>query len=233
MRSGLGFQLIAWALLAGGIAGCGKGAQIRLSPPAGADSSLVFGYFDMGEAPTHLGWVKVAYESGGASEELDFTVQDGIFYRENVSRGSLSVTAFGGSTGGKFISIPKLGLRSFVNFRYDIPPQSLGEFTIDTPGVYFLGAFRYLPVVAASMEASRGGVAGQAVFWKTTSFVDPLGERPFGEFRITRADAREVKAKVEKWAEGTRWHAMFEFMHAGGPGAAPRAAHDARNSERH
>jgi hypothetical protein len=108
---------VAAAVLA--MAGCaGGGGSID---PKDENVSLVYGYFDMTEAPTKADWVWLRkYESGKEATGYNMASKDGLFFHVGVEPGSYQVETFGGrGRNGTAIRIAR-------------------------PGVYFVGSHRYV-----------------------------------------------------------------------------------------
>jgi hypothetical protein len=105
--------------------------------------SLVFGYFDMKEAPSSLEWVSLKRygtpdDRQKAGWVYTLAAKEGLFYHVGIRPGSYQVDKFGG-TGG----IPLLTSR---DFEYDFGSRGRNRTAvrIERPGVYFLGAHRFV-----------------------------------------------------------------------------------------
>ena len=128
------FVALATAVL---VAAC---AGSRPVDPADERLSLVFGYFDMQDAPSNLEWVSLRkYDSKQKDGEwYTLAVKDGLFFHVGVEPGSYQVDKFGG-TGG----IPLLTRRPF-EYSYGAKGRNATALRIQKPGVYFLGSHRYV-----------------------------------------------------------------------------------------
>lgn len=131
------FIALAAALLVGG---CASTEDVDVKDET---VSLVFGYFDMKEAPSSLEWVSLKRYGRPDEKQKDGWVytlpaKDGLFYHVGIRPGSYQVDRFGG-TGG----IPLLTSRPF---EYDFGGKGRNRtaLRIERPGVYFLGAHRYV-----------------------------------------------------------------------------------------
>lgn len=126
------------AVLAFALAGCaGTGDPID---PKDESVSLVFGYFDMRDAPSSLEWVSLKkYDSRKQDGEwYRMAARDGLFFHVGIEAGSYQVDKFGG-TGG----IPLLTRRPF-EFDFGSKGRNGTAVRIRTPGIYFLGAHAYV-----------------------------------------------------------------------------------------
>jgi len=112
--------------------------------------SVIFGYFDMSEAPSWGGidWTSVKqYKPKQAYYSC--AVEDGLFFHIGASKGSsLQVDQFGRNT------------RWYSNaaYTYNFGGKGRNETAtvIKKPGVYFLGAYKYKPIESGSFfEADK------------------------------------------------------------------------------
>lgn len=108
----------------------------KLPEPDDTTRSVVFGYFDVEEAPSWggLDWVNIKrYKPEQSYYEAE--IEDGLFYQIGVENGSVQVTNFGRDT------------RWYSNTRYtyDFGQQGRNETAriIKEPGVYFMGSYKY------------------------------------------------------------------------------------------
>jgi hypothetical protein len=102
--------------------------------------SLVFGYFDMKDAPSSLDWVSLKQYDSKKKDGGWYTIsaKDGLFFHVGIEPGSYQVDKFGG-TGG----IPLLTSRPF-EYSYGGKGRNATAVRIQKPGVYFLGAHQYV-----------------------------------------------------------------------------------------
>ncbi|MCG8434481.1 MAG: hypothetical protein MJA83_10655 [Gammaproteobacteria bacterium] len=117
--------------------------EIRIDDP---NHSLVFGYIDMSDAPTKVkgAWLQqirpiidAPYRSMG--------VEDGLFYNIFIPPGIHQISSFVGS-----------GALSGVH-EYQFSRQGRNETAVEikTPGIYFLGSFKYIKVKKTGMFQQR------------------------------------------------------------------------------
>jgi hypothetical protein len=112
------------------IAGCRGGAPVSANDET---LSLVYGYFDMSDAPTKAQWVGLK-QYGGTAGTYQLAVQDGLFFHVGVEPGSYQVDKFGGSG----------FLRGDYVYNFGGKGRNTTAIKIQKPGVYFLGAHRYV-----------------------------------------------------------------------------------------
>jgi hypothetical protein len=127
-------------VLAFALGGCASSKPVD---PKDETLSLVFGYFDMKDAPSDLEWVSLKqYAAPGEKPKeaswYSLAAKDGLFFHIGVEPGSYQVDRFGG-TGG----IPLLTRRPF---EYDFGSRGRNRtaMRIPKPGVYFLGSHKYV-----------------------------------------------------------------------------------------
>jgi hypothetical protein len=113
------------------IAACGG-----TTPVASDDEtlSLVFGYFDMKEAPTKVQWVGLKQYGGKDAGTYSLAVNDGLFFHVGIEPGSYQVDKFGGSA----------FLRGDYVYNFGGKGRNTTAIRIQKPGIYFLGAHRYV-----------------------------------------------------------------------------------------
>jgi hypothetical protein len=131
-------KLKAWlaAVLAFAVVGCAsRGDPVD---PKDESVSLVYGYFDMADAPSSLDWVFIKQYGNNKDQGYRVSAKDGVFLHVGIEPGSYQVATFGG-TGG----IPILTRR---DFEYDFGSKGRNSTAvrITKPGAYFLGSFRYV-----------------------------------------------------------------------------------------
>jgi hypothetical protein len=113
------------------LAGCAGGSPVS---PADESLSLVYGYFDMKEAPTKVQWVGLKQYGGKDAGTYQLAVEDGLFFHVGVEPGSYQVDKFGGS--GFF--------RGDYVYNFGGKGRNSTAIRIQKPGIYFIGAHRYV-----------------------------------------------------------------------------------------
>jgi hypothetical protein len=119
------------------LTGCASGPPVDTRDET---RSLVFGYFDMTDAPSKLEWVSLRkYDTTQKPGEwYGLAVRDGLFFHVGIGPGSYQVEKFGGMGG-----IPLLTRRPF---EYDFGSKGRNGTAVRVrePGLYFLGAHQYV-----------------------------------------------------------------------------------------
>ena len=124
------------ALLSFAVLGCASGPG--KIDPKDESLSLVYGYFDMTDAPSNVEWVFLKQYGNNKDEGYRVSAKDGLFLHVGIEQGSYQVAEFGGVGG-----IPMLTRR---DFRYDFGSKGRNSTAtrINKPGVYFFGSHRYV-----------------------------------------------------------------------------------------
>ncbi|WP_119459782.1 hypothetical protein [Rhodospirillaceae bacterium SYSU D60014] len=119
-------------------------ASVEPVDPNDPNLSLIYGYLDMEDAPTSADWVSIMHYDGN-SESYQVPAEDGVFYHVGVVPGPYQVDTFGGD---HFWNGPHI---------YDFGSNGRNETAIKVgpPGVYFLGAHRYVEVPTGWLEQSK------------------------------------------------------------------------------
>ena len=115
------------------LAACGSTPEVSSTDES---LSLVYGYFDMKDAPTKVQWVGLKQYGGKEVGTYRLGVEDGLFFHVGVEPGSYQVDKFGGSS----------FLRGDYVYNYGSKGRNSTAVRIQRPGVYFLGAHRYVSV---------------------------------------------------------------------------------------
>lgn len=113
------------------VAGCAGTTPVSSSDET---LSLVFGYFDMKDAPTKVQWVALKQYGGKGAGTYQLAVEEGLFLHVGVEPGSYQVDKFGGSG----------FLRGDYVYNFGGKGRNSTAIRIQKPGVYFLGAHRYV-----------------------------------------------------------------------------------------
>jgi hypothetical protein len=132
-------------LLAGG---CALNPEVRTS--ADDNSSLIFGFYDMSEAPYELGCVRITQdERAGIAyrQSCMTTLSNGLFFLENAPPMKYHIPFF--YAGGRLhmissdrkdlIDVPARSLYFLGSFKYKVLYRNLGEIVQLTPEKYGLG----------------------------------------------------------------------------------------------
>ncbi len=168
------------------LAGC---ASLELPEQENAQQSLVVGYLDMSDAPASLGWIQAKQlRPQTDAPYFSFAVNNGLFYNSYMEPGVYKLNKFGGQ-GGIF---------GGTRYEFQFPAQGKGllDFELKTPGVHYIGAFKYVTVKTGFFEQ--------------------------GKFDIAPADKpteQEALSRVLKHAGSTKWHdlIMQRLNQIGGP----------------
>ncbi len=118
-----------------------------LKKPVEESSSLIFGYIDMEDAPSPLIHVSMKLMRPVTDKPyFGFWVNDGLFFRGDTPAGVYKFTQFAGG--------PRYGS---TTHRYRFPDQGKGmlDQTIDKPGTYFVGSYKYREVDTGFFEAGK------------------------------------------------------------------------------
>jgi len=129
MRTAVLALAIAVSLLAG-CAGGGHGRDIN-----DPSNSLVFGYVDMADAPTKVSGAQIMQVAPPTDKPYWGTdVRDGMFYTYYLPPGSYKLATLHGSS----------FLRGDYTYNFGGKGRNSTAVRIQSPGVYFLGAHRYV-----------------------------------------------------------------------------------------
>ena len=125
------------------IAGCATSDPVD---PKDQSRSLVYGYIDMADAPSSLGWVHIKLYDGKNAGYL-VSAHKGLFFHIGVEPGPYQVERFGREA--KFLSN--------TNYTYNFGTRGRNETAIkvDKPGVYFMGAYKYVEVPTGWFEQDK------------------------------------------------------------------------------
>lgn len=142
--------------------------------------SFVFGYIDMEDAQPDLDWTLMyRFEQGEQTKTIPMRTAQGAYYLENVPSGSYSIGEFGGRATNFFSAG---GFIVFRPYYYTIGTEPAFRVKIDKPGVYYVGAHKFL--------LEKGGMFHN------------------DKFELKPMDApsqKEVLAKILERAQGSPW----------------------------
>ena len=122
-------------VLAFALGGCASTPPVD---PKDETLSLVYGYFDMKDAPSGLDWVSLKQYGTKEGGWYHLKAKDGLFFHVGVEPGSYQVAKFGGMGG-----VPLLTRREF-EYDYGSKGRNRTALRIAKPGIYFLGAHQYV-----------------------------------------------------------------------------------------
>lgn len=125
------------------VVGCATSHPID---PKDQSLSLVYGYIDMKDAPSSLGWVHITLYDGKNTGYFT-EVHDGLFFHLGVKPGPYQVDRF-----GRYATF-----LSNTDYSYDFGTRGRNEtaIRIDKPGVYFMGAYKYVDVPTGWFEQDK------------------------------------------------------------------------------
>ena len=125
------------------VAGCATSDRVDPKDPR---LSLVYGYIDMADAPSSLGWVRVKLYDG-KNEGYSAAVKKGLFFHVGVEPGPYQVERFGRHT----------TFFSNTEYTYDFGTRGRNDtaIRIDKPGVYFMGAYKYVNIRTGWFEQDK------------------------------------------------------------------------------
>lgn len=135
-----------WACLLGAVLVVGGCAGTPIDPKD-ESVSLVFGYFDMADAPSDLEWASL--KRYGEKEPVWYTMdaRDGVIFHIGIASGSYQVEKFGGEG----------GILSRGRYEYNFGTRGRNEtaIRIHQPGIYFLGAYKYIDHPGGLFKADK------------------------------------------------------------------------------
>lgn len=127
-----------------GFGGCPQGTPVddRKAP----EMSLIYGHLDMSDAPTPVDWLDMKQVHPKIKKPYyPMRLDGGMFYFENVPRGSFQLTHFGG-----------VGGFGGNRHEYDIPRQSkAARLRVSSPGIHYIGSFKYKDVKTGFFEQNK------------------------------------------------------------------------------
>ena len=127
MKARARIAVLLWCLVSVALAGCAVNPQVRTSEEDNA--ALIFGYYDMSEAPFELGCVRITQdERAGIAyrQSCMRSFSNGLFFIENVPPMKYHVPFF--YAGGKL---------------HMISSDSKDAFPVSPRSLHFLGSFKY------------------------------------------------------------------------------------------
>ena len=106
--------------------------------PKDESVSLLFGYFDMADAPSNLQWVSLKRYGENEPVWYDMAVRDGLVFHIGVAPGSYQVEKFGGTGGIPFVTSQR------YEYNFGTRGRNATALRMQRPGIYFLGAYKYV-----------------------------------------------------------------------------------------
>lgn len=178
ITAGKGFAaalIVVTAFLVAGCASSGPGRDIN-----DPTSSLVFAYIDMEDAPTDMEYATLHQVAPKAEAGYwSMSVEDGLAYHAYLPVGAYQLANFGGSgflSGAHEYSFPNYG-------------RNQTAASIEVPGIFFLGAYRYQEVDTGFFEQGKFSM-------------EPLPSP--GEAELLRRLSRM------QWVKGTQWEKRIQ-----------------------
>ena len=107
-------------------------------------NSMIVAYVDMEDAPTDLDWASLKQVVPPTDTPYwSFAVDDGLIFQPYVREGAYQLAAFGGS--------------SFLagEHQYNFPEYGADGIMIKHPGLYYVGAYRYVEVETGWLEQDK------------------------------------------------------------------------------
>ena len=140
MKKRILLTVLVMAAVAQGLVGCaqlsdGYKSRFNLADPS---LSIVYGYLDLSALPVSVDIDNVAMEGlDGEEPYLGNFIENGVFWNPWMKPGYRRISSFGGSA------------RGFLEqgwYRFRMGPQGKGDvgLEIKTPGVHFIGAYKYV-----------------------------------------------------------------------------------------
>lgn len=125
------------------VAGCATSDPVD---PKDEKLSLVYGYINMADAPSSLGWVRIKlYDGKNTGYLLD--AHKGLFFHVGVEPGPYQVERFGRHA----------TFFSNTDYVYNFGTRGRNEtaIKIDKPGIYFMGAYKYVDIPTGWFEQDK------------------------------------------------------------------------------
>ncbi len=130
------------ALILGGCAGTPV-------DPKDESVSMVFGYFDMADAPSNLEWASLKRYGDKDPRWYDMAARQGLVFHIGIAPGSYQVEKFGGMGG-----IPLLTRKPY-EYHFGTRGRNETAVRITKPGIYFLGAYKYVDHAGGLFKADK------------------------------------------------------------------------------
>ena len=125
------------------VTGCATSDPVDPKDPS---LSLVYGYIDMADAPSSVEWVRVKLYDGKNQGYLAAT-QKGLFFHVGVEPGPYQVERFGRH--------PTFFSNTEYTYNFGTRGRNETAIKVDKPGVYFMGAYKYIEVPTGWFEQDK------------------------------------------------------------------------------
>lgn len=173
-------QIRRWSLvlLALMLASCGSnsiGPERDINDPT---SSLVFAYVDMSEAPTKINGASLKPQGEEGYWHMNVAKDGQLLTQQHLPPGAYQITTLEGS-----------GFLAGDNvYRFPTYGRNETAVRIQKPGIYFMGAYRYVKVKTGMFEGGK-----------------------FAIERVKSPSELELLQRVQKesWVKGTQWEARI------------------------
>ena len=135
------FLVVCLLVLTALSAGCNARLSKMVDEQTSPATALLFGYVDMSDAPSNLEWADLR-KSSLQRYEPGMTMRgdgEGLFYRENIAKGSYSLSSFGGR--GWTIGCLSFGKE---RYSYQFPDEGFKyhKLSVTKTGPVFLGSYK-------------------------------------------------------------------------------------------
>ncbi len=117
--------------------------------PKDESVSMVFGFFDMADAPSNLEWVSLKRYGDKDARWYDMAAREGLVFHIGIAPGSYQVEKFGGMGG-----IPLLTRKPY-EYHFGTRGRNETAVRIIKPGIYFLGAYKYVDHAGGLFKADK------------------------------------------------------------------------------
>lgn len=142
-------EWLGWALAPVGTALVGCAAPLENVDPNAGNLSVVAGHIDMREAPSPLRWVSIKAYGPGTDHHYRARVEDGLFFHIAIDPGSYQIDRFGGAS-----TWAALG-GAMHEYEWGTQGRNPTALRIERAGVYFMGAYRYVPQRTGIFEPGK------------------------------------------------------------------------------
>ncbi len=142
---GLSAFLCSVTLVSLALGGC-AGTPID---PKDESVAMVYAYFDMADAPSNLEWASLKRYGEKGGVWYDMAAREGLVFHIGIAPGSYQIEKFGGMGG-----IPILTRKPY-EYHFGTRGRNGTAVRIAKPGVYFLGAYKYIDHAGGLFKADK------------------------------------------------------------------------------